>query len=404
MNDLSKRYNLSPGILKEKKVKYYPENLSILNTDNSTIRIIVNPQEIYLNLNESELQMEFEVLKTAGTRYADADDIRLVNLAPLALFSEMRLKTSSDKTLEKVGHLHTNILMHKLLTSTHENEAAGFIKDADKRKDQLLTNNPTKGYMSYRIDMKDIFGFIECSEKYTYGLGYILEFRRKSDDAAIVRDNGLAAAKIDIKRLSWIIPSITPSNENQLVMQKHLANNDHFEYFYLEKKTFYQTVPRATEFNFDLSLQVGVEIPVYVIICFQNTNVNAQTNDTTYTQLDVTNAYCQIGSDCYPEDYMKIDYTRNIYDDAYNEVLSFYKNQIGLPHIPLISRAEFKANYNFYIFDLRYQPEHISAQPMKVFFEFANAPGAGISAHALVLKKTLISISSDGRKMLDLVN
>ena len=101
---------------------------------------------------------------------------------------------------------------------------------------------------------------------------------------------------------------------------------------------------------------------------------------------------------------MKIDYTRNIYDDAYNEVLSFYKNQIGLPHIPLISRAEFKANYNFYIFDLRYQPEHISAQPMKVFFEFANAPAAGISAHALVLKKTLISISSDGRKMTDLVN
>ena len=101
MNDLSKRYNLSPGILKEKKVKYYPENLSILNTDNSTIRIIVNPQEIYLNLNESELQMEFEVLKTAGTRYADADDIRLVNLAPLALFSEMRLKTNSDKPSKK---------------------------------------------------------------------------------------------------------------------------------------------------------------------------------------------------------------------------------------------------------------------------------------------------------------
>ena len=59
MFDISKRYNLSTGILKEKKVKYSPENLSILNTDNSFIRIIVNPQEIYLNLNESELQIEF---------------------------------------------------------------------------------------------------------------------------------------------------------------------------------------------------------------------------------------------------------------------------------------------------------------------------------------------------------
>ena len=101
---------------------------------------------------------------------------------------------------------------------------------------------------------------------------------------------------------------------------------------------------------------------------------------------------------------MKIDYTRNIYDNAYNEVLNFYKNQIGLPHIPLITRTEFKTSYKFYIFGLRYQPEHISAQPMKDFIEFGTAPGAGISAHALVLKKTLISISSDGRKMIDLVN
>ena len=100
--------------------------------------------------------------------------------------------------------------MHKLLTSTNENEAAGFIKESDKRKEQLLDNNPTKGYMSYRIDMKEVFGFVEYSEKYTYGLGYIPELRGQSDDTAVVRANTLGAAEIKIKKISWNIPSFTP--------------------------------------------------------------------------------------------------------------------------------------------------------------------------------------------------
>ena len=45
---------------------------------------------------------KFEVLKNNNTRYANGDEISLVNFGPVALFSEAKLTTSSGKHLEKV--------------------------------------------------------------------------------------------------------------------------------------------------------------------------------------------------------------------------------------------------------------------------------------------------------------
>ena len=56
---------------------------------------------------ESYLQIEIDVLQQDGrTRFADGNRISLVNVGVLALFSEARLSTSSDKTLESINHLH----------------------------------------------------------------------------------------------------------------------------------------------------------------------------------------------------------------------------------------------------------------------------------------------------------
>ena len=47
------------------------------------------------------MSVEFEVPKQGDTRYADGDQISLINFWPVALFSEAKLTTSSGKHLEK---------------------------------------------------------------------------------------------------------------------------------------------------------------------------------------------------------------------------------------------------------------------------------------------------------------
>ena len=58
--------------------------------------------------------------------------------------------------------------------------------------------------------------------------------------------------------------------------------------------------------------------------------------------------------------------------------------------------------YNLYVFDIRYQKNFESAQPIKVEFKFSGVVPAGINGYALVLTNRLISISSDSQRMFDL--
>ena len=79
-------------------IKYSPSTLATINNNNSNISIISPREDAYICLQNSYISSEFEVLKSDDTRYADGDQISLVNSGPVALFSEAKLTTSSENT------------------------------------------------------------------------------------------------------------------------------------------------------------------------------------------------------------------------------------------------------------------------------------------------------------------
>ena len=52
------------------------------------------------------------------------------------------------------------------------------------------------------------------------------------------------------------------------------------------------------------------------------------------------------------------------------------------------------------MFDTRYQSDHIDPQPIQLNFKFSAAV-ADVKCHALVLTRKVISVNSDGNKMVD---
>ena len=58
-------------------------------------------------------------------------DIWLINLGAIALFSNFKLTTSSEKHLENIDHAHIVSLMYKLLTSSRDSDdlSIGFDRD-----------------------------------------------------------------------------------------------------------------------------------------------------------------------------------------------------------------------------------------------------------------------------------
>ena len=259
--------------------------------------------------------------------------------------------------------------------------------------------------------MSDLFSFVNDLEKIIYGLGFKLILKRNNNDRALFRVNAGADAVgndgfINIRDISWCVPSIDPSNDNRIIVQKGLRKKNYVDFSYYERKTFYKNVPNATNFLCDFGMESGMERQQYIIVGFENNNVNEQTHDANaFDIMNVTECYCKIGSEFYSEDRMNIIYGTNNYNEAFKEVVSINKDYNGLPHNikQYINHRTFKSSYRIYVFDTRYQIDHIGPQPIQPNFKFSAAV-ADVICHALVLTRKVISVNSDGNKMVDIIS
>ena len=298
-------------IHKNKIIKYKPNNLATMNANNTNINIRLNREENHLNLHDSYLEIEFVVSDDAGGVFANDANIRLVSYGMMALFSSVKLETSAGRTIEYIDHCHPNLLMYKLLTSTDDEYESGFVKIQGEGDSQLKGDHiaAQRGHMYMMIKMSDLFGFVNDLEK-IIGLGFKLILKRNNNDRALYRVNSNPGAfanddNIEIRDISWCVPSIDPSNDNRIVVQKGLSKKNNVDFSYYERKTFYKNVPNATNFLFDLGMESGMERPQYIIVGFENNNINEQTHDaSTFDIMNVTECYCKIGSEFYPEDRM----------------------------------------------------------------------------------------------------
>ena len=171
----------------------------------------------------SYLDLSFEVVKRAdNSRYANGNDIRLVNLGPVALFSNLKLTTSGGKHLEAISHAHPVSLMSKLITSSKDSNdlSIGFDNSRNRRRDELALNENIKGKHHLKILLKDVFGFAEHQEKATYGLGCKLTLTRNKDDAVIDKAGGIADARIRIDHIHWYVSHYTPSIQQRNTLSK----------------------------------------------------------------------------------------------------------------------------------------------------------------------------------------
>ena len=114
-------------------------------------------------------------------------------------------------------------------------------------------------------------------------------------------------------------------------------------------------------------MESGMERPQYIIIGFENINVNEQNHDaSTFDIMNVTECFCKIGSEFYPEDRLNINYGTHNYNEAFKEIVNFNKDYNGLLYNikPYTNHRTFKSINRIYVFDARYQNDHIGPQPI----------------------------------------
>ena len=416
MFKLIDKYEINRDILKCDYIRYSPSEISTINTANSQVYINIPREDSVISLLNSYLELDFDVLHAATNNiYVDGNDIRLVNLGPIALFSNYKLTTSSGKHLENIDHALIVSLMYKLLSSSKGSDdlSIGFDRDRNRRQRELTNNKTQKGKFHVRIYLKDVFGFAEYQEKATYGLGYKLTMTRNSDNAVLNKGNAINNGKIKINAIEWYVPHYTPSIQQQAILSKQIINKTPTQILYPEKSVFMKEVNTQNFWIFELGTQEGINVPTWIFVAFQQNDRqhDQNLNNDTFVRLPVISAQVAIGTQRYPDSAILLNYNDDDYSQGYGQIKEAFKALTKDDILqPYISEDDFRSSnegnnigYNIYAFDIRYQKNFENAQPVKVEFKFSENIPAGIYGYALVLTNKLISISSVGQRMFDLV-
>ena len=414
---LNETYEVDRRILKCDYIRYSPDETSTKNTPNSQIYINIPREDSVISLLNSYLDLNFEVIKRAdNSRYANGNDIGLVNLAPIALFSIFKLTTHSGKHLEDIIHAHLVSLMYKIITSSRDSNdlSIGFDNSRNRRRDELTLNKNIKGKYHVKLMLKDVFGFAEHQEKATYGLGYKLTLTRNKDEAVIDKANGIADARIKIDQIHWDIPHYTLSVQQQSTISKQILSKTPTELRYVERSVFMKQVNNQNVWSFELGSQANMNVPIWIIIGFQQQDRqdSKNLNNDTFCRLPVVSAQCIIGTEKYPDASILLNYDDDDYSQGYHQIKEAFRALTKYDILqPYISDDNFRTSnsaandvgYNLYVFDIRYQKDFTNSQPIKVEFKFDGVVPNDINGYALVLTNKLISISSDGQRHFDLI-
>ena len=288
--------------------------------------------------------------------------------------------------------------MYKLLTSSRGSDdlSIGFDRDRNRRQRELSNNKSQKGKCHVRIYLKDVFGFAEYQGKATYGLGYNLILKRNNDNAVLNKGNAINNAKIKINATEWYVPHYTPSMQQQSILFKKIISKTPTQFQYPERSVFMEDMNTQNFWTFELGTQEGTNIPIRIIVAFQQNDRqhDQNSNNDTFVRFPVISAQIVIGTERYPDSGILLNYDDDDYSQEYGQIKEAFK-ALAKDDIlkPYITEHDFRSSnegniigYNIYAFDIRYQKNFENAQPVKVEFKFSEITPAGIYGYGLVLQ------------------
>ena len=227
------------------------------------------------------------------------------------------------------------------------------------------------------------------------------------------KGNTINNAKVRINAIEWYVPHYTPSMQQQAILSKQIINKTPTQIHYVERSVFMKEVNTQNLWTFELGTQEGINIPTWIFVAFQQNDRkhDQNLNNDTFVRLPVISAQVVIGTERYPDSAILLNYEDDDYSQGYGLIKEAFKALTKDDILqPYISEEDFRSSnegnnigYIIYAFDIRYQKNFENAQPVKVEFKFSENIPARIYGYALVLTNKLISKSSDGQRMFDLV-
>ena len=420
--------------------EYNPIAGNIGDLNRGSIVIVIEAQDIYTHPAESFLIVEGELIKNDGTRYLENDEVALINNGIMYLFSDVRYHLASHEieVLQNPGHASTMLGMLKFPDDFSKSQGLNqcWIKDtgagdADTgnngnegfklRRNYIInmpadTNgNSNKGTFSFKIPLKYFFGFCEDYRKILYGMQQKLTLTRTGDNNAILK--GIAAAggaaaegKINLKKISWFMPHVIPSDAYRLQLDKIIERKEKIPVGYRMLQCDNIPVPPANgNFTWRLGVKSSPDIPRFIIVGFQtNKNNDQTTNPAIFNHCEVRNIYITLNAKRYPDIDYENDFRINKFSRIYGDAATFRKKFYNMDELVSnhnINPVDYKNLYPLFVFDVTKQSEKLKTSVSDIHIKASfnvNIPN-NTMAYAVIISDRLFHFVSDGSKITNIV-
>ena len=417
------------SIDKYEDIEYEPIAGTNLNAPGQDIRLTIETQDIFTHPSESYLIVEGQLLKRnvnppANPLY-DNNDLITLNNGIMHLFKRIRYDLSGQEieNIMNVGQATTmlgllkypddfskskglNQLWYKDTTINAELNNTGFII----RRSHIFGSTP-RGTFSFKIPLKNIFGFCEDYDKIVYGLKHTLTLTRNIDDDAIFRSannnagNLFDDAEVYLSKISWFMPHVMPADKYKMELYKIIERKEKIPVGYRMIQCDNALIPAdSTSFSWRLSVKSSPEVPRFIIVGFQINKIgNQQQNPSLFNDARVRNIYVTLNSTRYPTTDYNISFVEGKFSRVYGDVANFrtkFFNMDELISNPNINASEYGGLYPLFLFDVSKQSEKLkySTTDIQVKTYFGEGTPLNTQIYGVIISDRLINFQSDGNK------
>ena len=299
---------------------------------------------------------------------------------------------------------------------------AGYNAGFKIRHQHIIKSPDPKGSFSFKIPLKHFLGFCEDYKKILYGMQQRLTLTRINTNNPIYRANVVDVAELEIKKISWFMPHVIPSDAYRLQLDKIIEKKEKIPVGYRMLQCDNTQVPSNTSsFVWRLGVKSSPDIPRFIIVGFQvNKFDNQQTNPAIFNNLYIRNIYVTLNAKRYPDTDYNNDFVVNNYSRIYGDAALFRKKFFNMDELvsnPGINPIDYKNLFPLYVFDVSKQSEKLktSVSDIHIRMSFnphpnpagvnpapANPPGDTI-AYAVIISDRLFHFVSDGSKITNII-
>ncbi|XP_065645740.1 uncharacterized protein LOC136076194 [Hydra vulgaris] len=348
--------------------------------DAGEIRTNIEQLDLFTLSSEAYLLIEGQLVKADGTAYAYTDAVTLTNNGIMYLFSEISYQLS-NQNIETIYHPRRATTMLGMLKYPNDFQLAQGLNQLwykNNTTTAVLADNPgfsmrqsyiirkptTKVSFSFCIPLRHIFGFCEDYDRVIYGFKHTINLKRDSD--AIFELAGIVLGKVNLNKISLLIPHVIPSDAKRISLYKSIESKMAIPVSFRARQC--DTIPVAQANSFFWRLSVKLNQERYPVVDYNLSFPNQQ------------------------------------FSKAYRDAAVFNEKFYGMNELIThsnITPSDYKDLYPLFVFDVSKQSERLKSSTLDVQVKatFNSAVPAVTDAYAVVLSDRIIQFQSNGNKM-----